>query len=215
MGVGQPEQGRIDSVHVVLAVGAPRGGVVGATTLWFATPPRVVDFGALNSGCVTIRDVAASRQGQAIGLVADTLSPWLSWHDTSEVATESTGPLAYRVTWRVEPSGEWDGKIPLVMPARPLASRNGTPPRVRLSVTGAETAPRFPQFVSFAGAFLAEPTAIPSSVVLGGMATASCDLGQRSSGGRSLSVRFVALITIMALWVPLYFVWARVHRSEA
>lgn len=189
--------------------------------LRLALPVRTADFTYLARACNAVSALTAARGAVSIGVASDTTAPWVTVHDTTERA-DSTAGVPYEMRYEVSMSGE-DAHVPVLMPAAVLTTTRGaSSPTVIVEADLARGGPRArvasPRMHREGPWWIARFAALPATIVLAGVAAtdAPCEERGRTIRGDSGTfwVRFALLLATMALWVPLYFVWARLARSH-
>lgn len=217
----QREPYPVDSARIVARVG--RESSLVQATYWFAREPRALDLTYLETSCSSVTGVDAHRGDATVSLVREENRPWVVLHDTSDVGELVTGPVAYRLAYRVRHLGGPRLAVPLVQPAGPLDARGArVAAKVQLHVSVAErdlARPEFPRFAEVRPAeWAADLVAVPSSIVMGVRRAAAeptpCEL--EIAGANGGFIRRVALFLLtLLLWIPLYFWWAARRRPGA
>jgi hypothetical protein len=157
------------------------------------------------------------RNGAPVAFAVDTLLPWVTLHDTTDVPDRVEAPLLYELSYDVALGLARRVAIPIIQPSRALDARTAAvEPKVRLTVTSTVDpvgAPEFPRFrPAGASAWSTATIAVPASVVIRGREPAGaspCDDAIRSPGTNGgFPWRFAAFVGTLVLWIPLYFAWA-------
>lgn len=210
----------MDSAHIELQVWRDSTRV--SQAYWLARPIRALDLTWYVNGCASVGTPTATNGGLPVVFAADTNTPWVVLHDTTDASLLGEGPLRYGLSYLVTHGGGGQASIPVLQPSGPLGARGGpVTPKVRLRVTTDDgvlrpVLPRF-RFVR-EGVWEAVMVAIPANVVVRGpeSGAASCDEASRMPGANGGFVRLVGLFVLtIATWIPLYFWWAMRQRDPA
>lgn len=162
----------------------------------------------LSARCASVEAVAFTLANGPLGFQEVARGPWVELRFAAPPQVTGGGvflTVSYvaRIHGRV-------ASIPVLMPMAPLAAQS--PARVTLTAPPDATVhPVLPHLTrDRPGTWTAEFRALPSfvRVDLGG-AGAACDERRPAGNAGTFDLRFAIFIATLALWIPLYFWWAR------
>ncbi len=170
------------------------------------------DFQYLMGRCATMDAVALALAEVPLGTKDVVRSPWVEIHLDS--ATRASGGSVFlTVSYRARLTGR-RASVPVVMPMAPLAvgAPGVRPATVTLRLPARPGAhPLLPHLeASTPGTWTSRFDALPSAVRLdlGPGEPACVEPGAPGDAG-TFGIRFAVFIATLALWIPLYFWWAR------
>jgi hypothetical protein len=218
MAEAQREPYPVDSARIDLQVWRDSTRV--RQEYWLARAVRALDLTWFMNACASVGTPAATSGGLPVVFAADTNTPWVVLHDTTDAALLGEGPVRYVLSYVVTHGGGGQASIPVLQPNGPLGTRGGAvTPKVRLRVI-TEDGDRRPVLPRFSlvreGVWEASMVAIPANVVARGpiAGDATCDDEAPVAGENGDFPRLVALFVLtIVLWIPLYFWWATRKRD--